>query len=123
MAETCGFCLSAYPGKVDRFGQHICGVVRSIPERTPDGHLELWLLYRPEPFEFDSDDDRSIHLWVRRCDVFTSRAEAIAFLDNLTGRQILWEPHELFPELWIGKDGTGRWLLESAPLNPPGRTV
>lgn len=95
----------------------------ALPERTPDGHGQLWLLYSPEPFEFDSDDNRSIHLWVRRCDVFTSRAEAIAFLDNLTGRQILWEPHELFPELWIGQDGTHRWLLTHTPLNPPGRNV
>lgn len=89
--------------------------------RTPDGHLQVWLLYRPEPWAFDSDDERSIHLWVRRCDVFTSRAEAIAFLDNLTGRQILWEQHELFPDLWIGTHDAHRWLLTAAPINPPGR--
>ena len=90
--------------------------------RTPDGHLEVWLLYRPEPFAFDSDDERSIHQWVRRCDVFTSKVEAITFLDNLIGAQVQWRPYdELFPELWIGMNGRQRWLLEAAPLNPPGR--
>lgn len=93
-----------------------------IPERTPDGHPQVWCLYRPEPFAFDSDDDRAIHLWVRRCDVFTSRAAAIAHLDNLLGRQVTWRPYdELFPELWIGEDCEHRWLMCPAPLDPPGR--
>jgi hypothetical protein len=92
-------------------------------EKTPDGHAQVWLLYQPEPFAFDSDDERAIHLWVRRANVFSSRAEAAAFLDNLIGRQIRWQQHELFPELWIGQDDRRRWLLTAAPLNPPGRSV
>jgi hypothetical protein len=96
-----------------------------LTERTPDGHPQVWLLCRPEPFEFDSDDDRSIHLWVRRCDVFTSRAEAIAHLDNLLGHQVRWDRYAdlhdgFWPELWIGKIGSQRWLMCAAPVNPPG---
>jgi hypothetical protein len=60
-------------------------------QKTPDGHIQIWCLYSPEPFAFDSDDERSIHLWVRRANVFSSRAEAVAFLDNLVGRQIRWQ--------------------------------
>ena len=93
-----------------------------LSERTPDGHPQVWLLYRPEPFEFDSDDDRSIHSWVRRCDVFTSQATAMAFLDALLGHQVHWRLYnELFPELWIGNDHRGyRWLMQNAPVDPPG---
>ncbi len=97
-----------------------------LTERTPDGHPQVWLLYRPEPFPFDSDDDRSIHLWVRRCDVFTSRAAAIAHLDNLIGEQVQWHNYAdihdgFFPQLWIGwSRGRQRWLLTSAPVDPPG---
>lgn len=93
-----------------------------IPECTPDGHGQVWVLYSREPYPPGSDDDRSIHLWVRRCDVFTSRAEAIAFLDNLIGVQVHWQPYDpIFPELWIGRHDQRRWLMEPAPLNPPGR--
>ena len=93
-----------------------------LPERTPDGHGQVWLLYRMEPFEFDSDDDRSIHLWVRRADVFTSREKAIAHLDALIGRQVAWGPYntDFFPELWQGRLGRVRWLLCPAPVDPPG---
>ena len=92
-----------------------------IPERTPDGHGQVWLLYRPEPYAPGSDDDRSIHLWVRRCDVFTSRITAIAFLDNLLGYEVTWQHYnELFPELWIGGARGNRWLLCPAPVDPPG---
>lgn len=92
-----------------------------IPERTPDGHGQVWLLYRTEPFAFDSDDDRAIHLWVRRADVFTSRERAIEHLDALIGRQVHWRPYDaLFPELWMGTLGHIRWLCCPAPLNPPG---
>lgn len=91
---------------------------------TPDGHPEVWCLYRQEPFEVDSDDDRSMHLWVRRCDVFTSKAEAIAFLDNLIGAQVLWQPYDpIFPELWVGRRGPSRWWLCPASLNPPGGQI
>lgn len=94
---------------------------RILPERTPDGLPQVWLLYRPEPFAPGSDDDRSIHLWVRRCDVFTSRAAAAAHLDNLLGRQIAWRPYnELFPELWIAEDRGYRWLMCPSPVDPPG---
>jgi hypothetical protein len=132
--QTCASCHSTYPGTVDRFGQHICADfdhagygLRSaplrvtIPERTPDGHPQVWCLYRPEPFAPWSDDDRSIHLWVRRADVFTSRVVAIAFLDNLLGYQVTWkEYNEAFPELWIGWARGDRWLLCPAPVDPPG---
>jgi hypothetical protein len=99
-----------------------CRMTEVIPERTPDGHPQVWLLYRPEPFEFNDDEDRSIHNWIRRCDIFTSRAEAIAFLDNIMGRQIAWRLYgDPFPELWIAQDGISRWLMVAAPVNPPGR--
>lgn len=92
---------------------------------TPDGDAQVWLLYRPEPFAFDSDDDRAIHLWMRRCDVFTSRDQATAFLARLIGRTVRFEPYDpLFPELWIFRDRraeiTHRWLLCPAPVNPQG---
>lgn len=89
---------------------------------TPDGHGQVWLLYRPEPFEPGGDDDRSIHLWVRRADVFTSRETAIEYLDVLIGRQVHWRLYDpIFPELWIGVDGRGyRWLMCPAPIDPPG---
>ena len=92
-----------------------------LEERTPDGHPQVWLLYRPEPFEIGSDDDRSIHLWVRRCDVFTSREAAHIFLERLIGRAVVFSPYDaLFPELWIGDDRGHRWLLVPAPVDPPG---
>lgn len=96
-----------------------------IPERTPDGHGQVWLLYRPEPFAFDSDDDRAIHLWMRRCDVFTSRDTATAFLSDLLGHPVAFRNYaELtggwFPELWIYTERGQRWLLCPGPLDPPG---
>lgn len=92
-----------------------------LTERTPDGHPQVWLLYRPEPFAFDSDDDRSIHLWVRRADVFTSRDAATAHLAGLLGRPVGFAPYDpLFPELWIYRERGRRWLLTSAPVDPPG---
>lgn len=89
-------------------------VVRELPERTPDGHPQVWLLYRPEPHTSDG-------VWVRKCDVFTSREAAIRHLTGLIGhahaQTIRWEPHVLFPELSIGTDGRGHcWYLEPAPL-------
>ena len=48
----------------------------------------------------------------------------LAGMVDLIGAQVQWRPYdELFPELWIGMNGRQRWLLEAAPLNPPGRTV
>lgn len=86
---------------------------------TPDGHAEVVLLYSPEPFEFGSDDDRSIHLWVRRCSVHSSRENAIDHLNGILSDDVQWRPYDpLFPELWIGFDSRGsRWLLESAPVD------
>lgn len=92
-----------------------------LAECTPDGHAQVWLLFRPEPFAPGSDDDRSIHLWVRRCDVFTSRETAIVWLERLIGQAVPFRPYnELFPELWIGEDRGHRWLLAPAPVDPPG---
>lgn len=87
-------------------------------EYTVDGHPQVWLLYQPEPFEFGSDDDRSIHLWVRRCRVFFSRQAAIDHLKSILGHEVVWKPYnELFPELWIGVDYRGvRWLMEPAGI-------
>jgi hypothetical protein len=106
---------------VDEWLQEVSPRTYVSLERDPDGHARSWLLYRPEPFAPWSDDDRSIHLWVRRCDVFTSRVTAIAFLDNLLGYQVTWQPYnEAFPELWIGWARGNRWLLCPAPVDPPG---
>lgn len=92
-------------------------------QRSPDGHPQVWLLYRPEPFELDSDDETSIHLWVRRADVFTSRDAATAHLAGLVGHPVGFDPYDpLFPELWIYRDRgrAQRWLLCPAPVDPPG---
>ncbi len=96
-----------------------------LTERTPDGHPQVWLLYRPEPFAPDSDDERSIHLWVRRADVFTSRDAATAFLARLLGHPVAFSPYDpLFPELWIYRESRHsmqhRWLMAPAPVDPPG---
>lgn len=94
-----------------------------IPERTPDGLPQVHLLYRPEPFAPDSIQEREINLWVRRCDVFTSRDRAIAHLDSLLGREVQWRPYDsLFPELWIGEDRGFRWFIVAVPVDPPGRS-
>lgn len=91
----------------------------NLPERTPDGYAQIWLLYSPEPFEFDSDDDRSIHLWVHRASVFTSQAAAMGHPERLTGYPVEWRQYGPFPELWIGFDSRGsRWLCEAAPVDP-----
>lgn len=95
----------------------------SITERTPDGHQQVWLLYRPEPFHPDSPEEQELNLWVRRADVFTSRDEAIVHLDNLIGRQVAWQPYNaIFPELWVGRSHGRRWWLCASPVNPPGGT-
>jgi hypothetical protein len=90
-------------------------------ERTPDGHPQVWLVYRREPYAPDSPEEREMDVWLRRCDVFTSRAEAVAFLDNLVGRRVVWEKYNpIFGELWIGGDRRQRWWMVPAPVNPPG---
>lgn len=96
-----------------------------LTERTPDGLPQVWLLYRPEPFAPGGVEEREINLWVRRCDVFTSRADAIAHLDNLLGRQIAWRKWAPdFPELWVAEDRGHRWLMCPSPVDPPpGRQV
>lgn len=92
-----------------------------LNERTPDGHAQVWLLYRPEPFHPTGPEEREMNLWVRQCDVFTSRAEAIAHLDNLIGKQVLWREYDpIFPELWVGEFSGRRWWMCPAPVNPPG---
>lgn len=85
---------------------------------TPDGHPQVWLLYTPEPFMFGSDDDRSIHLWARRCEVFSTQQAAMDHLDNILGTKLTWRRYDpLFPELWIAKDNRGfRWLMTSAGI-------
>lgn len=89
---------------------------------TPDGHPEVWLLFRSEPHVPGGVEEQEMNLWVRRCDVFTDRITAVAFLDNLIGAQVQWEKYDpIFPELWVGRRGPSRWWLTSAPLNPPGR--
>lgn len=99
----------------------------SLPERTPDGHGQVWCLFRPEPYHPESVEEREMSLWVRRCDVFSSRITAIAFLDNLIGAQVKWRNYgqatEFFYELWEGRLGHTRWWLCAAPLDPPGRSV
>lgn len=88
---------------------------------TPDGDPQVWLLYRPEPFHPDGPEEREINLWVRRCDVFTSRDEATAFLADLLRVDVAFRPyHPIFPELWIFESRGHRWLLCPAPVNPRG---
>jgi len=86
---------------------------------TPDGHLEVWLLYRPEPFPVGDISEREINLWVRRADVFTSRERAVAHLNTLLGETVPWRPYDpIFPELWIGYSRAGyRWLMCPAPVD------
>lgn len=81
--------------------------------------MKIWLLYRPEPFEFDSDDDRSIHLWVRRCEVFTKRELIDSYFPKLGITIRGWRRHELFPEIEIGHDIRGfRWIICEAQMDP-----
>lgn len=129
MVGTCGFCLGPYPGSVNAYGQHRCGTVIEprtlLPERTLDGHAQVWLLYQQEPWYPDGVDEREMSLWVRRCDVFSSRERAINHLDRLIGDRVQWSRYSevtggWFPELWIGRRGHSRWWLTSAPLDPPG---
>lgn len=99
---------------------------RLVMETTPDGHPQVWLLYRREPSRPDSIEEQEMNVWLRRCDVFTSRQEAIVHLDNLLGRQVRWDRYAdlsggWFPELWVGRLGDSRWWMVPAPLNPPGR--
>lgn len=96
-----------------------------LTERTPDGHGQVWLLYRPEPFTPDSPEEREINLWVRRADVFTSRDAATTFLSRLLGHPVAFSPYDpLFPELWIYRESRHslqhRWLMATAPVDPPG---
>lgn len=93
----------------------------TIPETTPDGHPQVWLLYRPEPFRPDGPEEREINLWVRRADVFTSHDEATAFLSRLLSVDVTFRPYNpIFPELWIFERRGYRWLLCPAPVNPTG---
>jgi len=59
----------------------------TLPERTPDGHPQVWLRYSPEPWEPFSAPEREINLWVRRCEVFSSREQAVESLNELIGEQ------------------------------------
>ena len=82
---------------------------------------KIWLLYRPEPFPFNGDDDRSIHVWLRRCEVFTSREGIDEYFQKLN-INIKWQTHELFFELEIGYDNRGyRWLICPADVDPQSR--
>lgn len=96
-----------------------------LEERTPDGHPQVWLLYSPEPWEPGGIDEQQMSLWVRRCDVFSSREKAIEHLDALIGDHVTWSRYAdltggWFPELWVGRRGHSRWWLCPAPLDPPG---
>lgn len=91
----------------------------NLTERTPDGHPQVWDLYRPEPFLTDG-------VWLRRCDTFTSEANAKGFLNDLLGvpegHSLPWRQHPMFPELQQATDGRGHWwYLVAKPLDPPGR--
>lgn len=94
--------------------------VLNLPERTPDGYAQVWLLYKPEPYSPDSPQEREINLWVRRCSIFSSKQAAIDYLNGILGQEVAWRPYDpLFPELWIGFDSRGsRWLMEPAPVDP-----
>lgn len=86
----------------------------NLPERTPDGHPQCWLLYSREPTTSDG-------VWLRRCNVFPSQAAAVNHLRALIGPDLAaslqWQPHVLFPELHVGRDRRGAvWFLEPAPL-------
>ena len=84
-------------------------------------HTKIWLLYKPEPFYFNSDDERAIHLWVRRCELFTARSHIDEFLEKILGKRLEFKTHELFPELEIAYDRGYRWLATWAELNPQSR--
>lgn len=78
----------------------------------------VWILYRREPGAVDEP----IHVWVRRCDVFTSRENAVAHLAALIGGRMAnfcWTQSEIWPEIEVGDDGRGNWwVLEPAPIDP-----
>jgi len=95
------------------------GEAVNLPERTPDGHVQCWLRYSPEPWEPFSAPEREINLWVRRCEVFSSRERAIESLNELLGENVQWRPYDpIFPELWIGFSRGGyRWLLVPAGVD------
>lgn len=91
---------------------------RRLLDRTPDGHLQVWLLYRPEPFVWASNDDVATHLWIRRAELYSSEERAKQGLERLIGLTVSWYQHSLFPELQIGRDPRGfRWLLCPAPID------
>lgn len=94
-----------------------------LTERTPDGHGQVWLRYSPEPFPVGDISEREINLWVRRCEVFSSRERAIQSLDALLGEHVQWRPYDpIFPELWIGFSRAGyRWLMCPAPVDADRR--
>ena len=80
---------------------------------------KVWLLYRPEPFHPDSDDNQAIHLWIRRCEVFSERENIDKYLKLLLGFEVTFRKHELFPELEIGFDERGfRWFVCPADTDP-----
>ena len=98
------------------------GKVSVTLDRTPDGHPQLWLLYRPEPHTPGGVEEREMNLWVRRCDVFSSRERATIWLERLLGEAVAWSMYDpIFGELWVGKLGRQRWWLVPAVLDPPGR--
>lgn len=88
------------------------------PGRTPDGLAQVWLLYQPEPWAFDSDDERRMHLWMRRCSPCVSKLAAEDHLSGILGWPVAFKPYDpLFPELWIYRDHRGfRWLLCPSPV-------
>lgn len=85
-------------------------------ETTPDSAPRLWALYKPE--ERLNPNDKNIYLWIRRIDyLFLSEDAAKQYLNNFLKGIIVWQPHELFPELQVGKDNRNyTWYLEPVPL-------
>lgn len=89
----------------------------TLPERTPDGDEQCWLLFSPGLFTLTP----ALHHWQTPCTVWTSEAEAVRHLAELLGDDLAsslrWEQHELFPELSTATDARGyRWLLVPAPV-------
>lgn len=87
-----------------------------IVEETTDKQPRVWALYKPEPEEYVTNNAQ-IHMWFRRFELFTYEALAKKILEKRIGMKVIWQHHNLFPELQLGTDERGfRWLLEPVPI-------